>query len=157
MQRVTKIQRRNVGGPDAGDYEGEHVYMPLAGMNITDNDVQAFWDKQSWGLELNRDENLSNCTFCFLKGSGKLASIREKMDAELDESLKNTPCDINWWVGIEEKYGRDMVAENRPIKSSVADNFIGFFGASSALTYRKFAEGEVDVTSEESLPCDCTD
>ena len=161
MQRVVKLQKRNAGGPEGKGYEGEHVYVPLASMNVTNEDVQAFWEKQTWGLELNKDDNLSNCTYCFLKGTTKLARIKGVLQAKLDNGLVDTPCDIRWWAKIEDKYGRDMKAEERQTKSSVAGDFIGFFGATSKLTYRRLAEndevGSVNALSEDGLPCDCTD
>ena len=161
MQRVIKIQRRNAGGPDAEGFEGEHVYMPLVSMKITDEDVQAFWEKQTLKLELNKDDNLSNCTYCFLKGTKKLLHIKSVLQANLDNELTDTPCDIGWWAKIEEKYGRDMKAEGRETKSVVPNDFIGFFGASSGLSYRFFADADkvenVNAFSEDGLPCDCTD
>ncbi len=159
MQRINKIQRRNAGGPDAKGYEGEQVYMPLAGMKITEEDVQAFWDKQTWTLQLNRGDNLSNCTFCFLKGTQKLAAAKRALKQDQDNVYANTPCDIRWWAEIEEKYGRDMEAEGRQTRANVANNFIGFFGVSSGMSYRSLADGLDTATqsSEEGLPCDCTD
>ena len=162
MHRVRKIQKRNMGGPDAEGYEGEHVYMPLSTMSIADDHVQDFWEKQSWKLELNKDDNLSNCIYCFLKGTGKLNRIKSVLDAELDDDLMDTPCDIRWWANIEEKYGRDMKAEKRKTKSPVANDFIGFFGASSSLSYRFFAENDAMndpdmLAADRIMPCDCTD
>ena len=161
MQRVTKIQRRNAGGPDAEGYEGEHIYMPLAEMKITEDDVQDFWDKQTWNLDLNKDDNLSNCTFCFLKGVQKLEAAKSALKREQGDRYVNTPCDIRWWADIEQKYGRDVKAEGRKITSAVEGNFIGFFGASSKLSYQLLAEEDgldkIDVLSEDTLPCDCTD
>ena len=161
MQRVVKIQRRNEGGPDAADYEGEHVYMPLAGIGINEQDVHAFWNKQTWGLDLNPDDNLSNCVFCFLKGAQKLQQAKNALVHAAEGDLANTPCDIRWWVDIEKKYGRDLIAEERDIKSPVPGDFIGFFGASSELTYEKIMQAEsanqLCALSERGLPCDCTD
>ena len=162
MHRVGKIQKRNIGGPHAEGREGEYAYMPLVGMNITQDDVQGFWEKQTWKLELNKDDSLSNCTLCFLKGvrnleTAKLALKREQRNGE----YKNTPCDINWWVDIEEKYGRDMKGEDRIIKTEVANNFIGFFGANSTMSYNILARDDaldkVPAHIRDSRPCDCTD
>ena len=161
MQRVIKLQQRNTGGADNKEYEGEHVYMPLATMRMTEDEVQTFWNKQSWKLELNKDEHLSNCIFCFLKGTQKLKAIRLALQEKQNDEYANTPCDIRWWADIEEKYGRDIVAENRKTRSTVANNFIGFFGASSSLSYRMFIDehslDKVKPLTEEGLPCDCTD
>ena len=158
--RVRKIQQRNMGGPDSESYEGEHVYMPLSMMKITDYDVQNFWDKQEWKLKLKKDDNLSNCTYCFLKGTGKLTHIKSVLDKKLNAKLIDTPSDIRWWADIEEKYGRDLIAEKRETRSD--HEFIGFFGASSRVSYRSLANSDAmndpDMLAvDRVMPCDCTD
>lgn len=160
MPRVQKIQRRNAGQADTEGYEGEHVYMPLAEMKVTEGDVQDFWDRQTWKLDLNKDDNLSNCTFCFLKGVQKLEAAKTAIEKEKIVEYAGTPCDIRWWADIERRYGRDMKAEGRKIKSKVMDGFIGFFGVSKNLSYQKLAKGQLDksnLPTEDILPCDCTD
>lgn len=160
MPRVQKIQRRNAGQADTEGYEGEHVYMPLAEMKVTEGDVQDFWDRQTWKLDLNKDDNLSNCTFCFLKGVQKLEAAKTAIEKEKIVEYVGTPCDIRWWADIERRYGRDMKAEGRKIKSKVVDDFIGFFGVSKDLSYQKLAKGQLDKSNlpvEDILPCDCTD
>ena len=158
--RVVRIRQRNCGNDNKG-YEGEHVYMPLADMGISERDVLDFWGKQTWRLELNSGDNLSNCTFCFLKGVRKLGAAKAALEREWCAEYENTPCDIRWWAAIEKKYGRDLKAEGRKIRSSVADDFIGFFGTSKKLSYERLVEdGGVDkgdIGFADGLPCDCTD
>ena len=159
MHRVVKVQNRNLNLAATDGYEGEHVYMPLADMQITDENVQEFWSEQTWELKLNQDDNLSNCTFCFLKGVEKLGRANEAL-IPIGNEYAGTPCDINWWIDIEEKYGRDMIKEERKVKREVTDDFIGFFGVSSNLTYRKLRDTGFKKEAamlEEVLPCDCTD
>jgi 3'-phosphoadenosine 5'-phosphosulfate sulfotransferase (PAPS reductase)/FAD synthetase len=160
-QRIHKVKKRNEGGEDSAGYEGEYVYMPLDGMNITTEDVQNFWNEQSWGLKLNPEDNLSNCTYCFLKGSQALRNVYAALEKEESNMFKDTPCDLNWWIKLENTYGRDMIAENREVKTKVRDDFIGFFGVESNFTYERLlkdAKAEVpDEFAEELLPCDCTD
>ena len=172
MRRVHKIQKRNAGEADTEGYEGEHVYMPLAEMKITEEDVHDFWGKQNWKLNLNKEDNLSNCTFCFLKGVEKLRAAKEAIEKEQVVEYVDTPCDIRWWAGIEKKYGRDMKAEGREIKSERSNiEFIGFFGSSNKignskngtrekLSYQLLAEKDqldkIDIPVEDTLPCDCT-
>lgn len=159
-QRITKVKKRNEGGEKSTGYEGEYVYMPLDGMNMTTQDVEKFWGKQNWGLGLNASDNLSNCTFCFLKGSQALRQAYHALESD-KAALKDTPCDIQWWITLEKKYGRDLIKEEREIKTKVKDNFIGFFGTSSEFTYERLEKdaktGKDDKFSEELLPCDCTD
>ena len=172
MRRVIKIQKRNTGEGDAEGYEGEHVYMPLAGMKITEDDVHDFWKKQTWKLDLRKEDNLSNCTFCFLKGVEKLKAAREAIKKEQVAEYADTPCDVRWWAGIEKRYGRDIKAEGRKRKSKDNDfDFIGFFGPSKIdapktdgpekMSYRLLAEKDrldkIDMSAEDVLPCDCTD
>lgn len=161
MRRVNKIQSRNSGGPASEGYEGEHVYMPLANMKINEDNIREFWGQQTWGLNLHPDDNLSNCVFCFLKGIKRLQRIKDVLEPSINGDLVHTPSDICWWAEIEKRYGRNMKAERREIKSSIADNFIGFFGVSSPLTYEKFqmakSTDKIVGISEDNLPCDCTD
>ena len=160
-QRIHKVKKRNEGGKDSTGYEGEYVYMPLDGMNIASDNVEDFWSKQYWGLGLKAEDNLSNCTFCFLKGSKALRKAHEVLEKEESNMLKGTPCDLNWWIELEERYGRDMIAEKRDVKKKVKNNFIGFFGTDSEFTYKRLQEdakaGKADAFADELLPCDCTD
>ena len=161
MRRVIKVRRRNSGGTESVGYEGEHVYMPLSDMKVTREDVEDFWNLQSWNLELDSKDNLSNCTYCFLKGLNGLQRAHASISSELDNSMKGTPCDINWWIDIEERYGRDMEAEEREIRKSVSNHFIGFFGANNGFSYRRLANAsgqkELKCFADTVLPCDCTD
>lgn len=160
-QRIHKVKKRNAGGEESMGYEGEYVYMPLDGMSITTQDVEDFWQKQDWGLQLNAGDNLSNCTFCFLKGSQALRQAYNALEKEKNKAHKNSPCDIDWWIALEKKYGRDLIAEKREVKRDVKDGFIGFFGTDSAFTYERLSEdvkkGAPDDFADELLPCDCTD
>jgi 3'-phosphoadenosine 5'-phosphosulfate sulfotransferase (PAPS reductase)/FAD synthetase len=160
-QRIHKVKKRNEGGEDSTGYEGEFVYMPLDGMNIATNDVEEFWKKQNWGLKLNPEDNLSNCTFCFLKGSQALRNVYAALEKEESNMHKDTPCDLNWWIQLEETYGRNMKKEKREVKKSITNNFIGFFGVDSEFTYARLLQdvnkNSPDEFSEELLPCDCTD
>lgn len=146
--------------------------MPLAGMRIAEDDVHDFWKKQTWKLDLRKEDNLSNCTFCFLKGVEKLKAAREAIKKEQVAEYADTPCDVRWWAGIEKRYGRDIKAEGRKRKSKDNDfDFIGFFGPSKIdapktdapekMSYRLLAEKDrldkIDMSAEDVLPCDCTD
>ncbi len=160
MHRVIRTRRRNSSDQESGDYEGEHVYMPLADLSVTREDVNEFWTKQEWDLSLPEDAGLSNCVYCFLKGMGGLQKVHQRMQNE-DDSLADSPCDINWWKRIEGLYGRDLVAEKRDIKSKVNGNFIGFFGTKTGFSYSLLSKSSNDADlsefSDTVLPCDCTD
>ena len=163
--RVKRVEARNAG-PGASGYEGEHVYMPLADMAISRDDVNAFWDQQVWDLSLPKAGSLSNCVYCFLKGVANLRGVRNQMEEEKKRdapgfgSLLDTPSDISWWTRMEQTYGRDLDAEQREITGNPENNFVGFFGASTAFSYELLAQGEESEFGRYSstlLPCDCTE
>ena len=164
--RVGRVKERN-SGPEASGYEGEHVYMPLVDMHVASADVNDFWDRQEWNLSLPPDSGLSNCVYCFLKGGATLRQVHREMEtakagpeAPGYGSLQNTPCDVAWWLRMEETYGRDLEAEGRVVHADLDRDFIGFFGAGSRFSYRVLAEAddaELTEISDSMLPCDCTD
>ncbi len=163
--RVRRVFARN-SGPGASGYTGEHVYMPLADLGITRKNVNAFWDQQPWDLSLPQQGSLSNCVYCFLKGVSNLRNVRESMEKEKNDkvpgfgTLLGTPSDIAWWIKMEEKYGRDLVAEKRKIKSNLANTVIGFFGTETDFSYRLLStadEPNLKKYSSTLLPCDCTE
>ena len=156
--RIERVAERNEG--ETG-YEGEHVYMPLNDMAVTRNDVNAFWERQDWDLELPKDTSLSNCVYCFLKGAANLEAIHARMKSEATTEapgfgpLADTPSDLRWWSRIEEKYGRDLVAEERPLRGNVTR--IGFFGT-HRFAYGDLASGrDISALNATMLPCDCTE
>ena len=141
--------------------------MPLADMNVSKEDVNMFWDRQGWDLVLPRENNLSNCVFCFLKGVSKLRNIHREMNQAKGGngppgygSLRETPCDLDWWTRMEKLYGRDLVAEGREIRADVPNDILGFFGANGGFSYDLLSKSDntvLDKSSEELLPCDCTE
>ena len=165
MRRVIKVQRRNSGGPEANGYEGEHVYMPLAKIGVTKEDVDEFWNNQNWGLNLPSEAGLSNCVYCFLKGAKALRMVHKQMETtkENKTSVLDSPCDISWWKRMELRYGRDLAAEKRVIqKKERAETVIGFFGVDSGFSYElleKSGKEKINFSkfTKNVLPCDCTD
>ena len=164
QNRVKRVEGRNKD-PGLEGYEGEHVYMPLADMAVSRGDVDDFWERQSWDLSLPREGGLSNCVYCFLKGTSNLRRVHEHMEKEkLTEapefgSLLDTPCDISWWIRIEENYGRDLEAEGRKILGDQEKSRIGFFG-NKGFSYDLLARQERSEPvkfHETMLPCDCTE
>ena len=166
--RVERVRARN--GPGSSGHVGEHVYMPLADMDIGRGDVNRFWDRQNWNLALPSEGTLSNCVYCFLKGGPTLRDVHFHMESEKHlevagfGSLIGTPCDLSWWARIEHKYGRDLKAENREPRNGATH--IGFAG-SRGLLFAGVAEeaapgpgasrGHARAFTNASLPCDCTE
>ena len=168
--RVARVESRSANLHANIGYEGEQVYMPLATMHISKADVNDIWQKLGWdwGLKLPDSGVLSNCVFCFLKGSANLAQVHTHMEAQKSRkiagfgSIAGTPCDIDWWIKKEKKYGRDLGKENREQTNPEARGFIGFFGATSSFSYdtvvASAAKGEsLERFANTVLPCDCTE
>ena len=166
--RVARVETR-ASNPHANvGYEGEYVYMPLATMQISKDDVNAFWGQQNWNLNLPQNGALSNCVYCFLKGASGLGQVHTAMEelkaAPVDGfgSTIDTPCDINWWINKERFYGRDLDEEKRERTNPDAHSFIGFFGATSGFSYDILAAStqtgvSMDEFADTVLPCDCTE
>ena len=106
----------------------EHIYTPLVEFNITQKDIKDYWDNQEWDLGLPYDGSLGNCVYCFMKGANKLS----KIDSITEDK---SPENIDWWIGIEKKYQRDLIAENRDIKTKEENPFINFFGVNGKISY----------------------
>ena len=157
-QRVHRVEARN---DTAAGYEGEHVYMPLSDMAVTRDDVNAFWERQDWDLALPKDTALSNCVYCFLKGAANLGTIHGRLEDAPETvvpgfgPLADTPCDLRWWMRIEEEYGRDLHAEGREVRSDATH--IGFFGT-HPFSYKGLTDGrDLSALNATLLPCDCTE
>ena len=78
-----------------------------------------------------------------------------------------SPSDIRWWSAMEKKYGRDLVREQRDIKTASPGErpIIGFFGMNAGISFEKIAglsqtaaaQKDGGGLADHSLPCDCTD
>lgn len=166
--RVARVETRSSNPHANAGYEGEHVYMPLAKMQVSKEDVNAFWGQQSWDLNLPRNGALSNCVYCFLKGVHNLSQVHTAMETQKSETIEefgsiiDTPCDVDWWMHKEHKYGRDLETEKRTRTNPDAPDFIGFFGMSSGFSYDVLATyakegGNLEEFSDAVLPCECTE
>ncbi|MBF2760294.1 MAG: hypothetical protein ISN28_08475 [Ectothiorhodospiraceae bacterium AqS1] len=186
-RRVARVKERSQLDRDSSERrstglcDGEMICTPLADSGIGKEEVKNFWEGRDFDLRLPDDANLSNCVYCFMKGTNTLRKIianRGKLDEDLPENIRSidkTPSDINWWVDIEEKYKRVVnkryCGRGRPSEKKVA---IGFWGAEivqdkpaekmSIIDYQTLRDRSVsDALSEEAhegldaLPCDCTE
>ncbi len=163
--RVRRVEMRQHSGQSGTGYEGEHMYMPLATMAVSRDDVNAFWNLQDWNLSLPSEGSLSNCVYCFLKGVSNLQSVHaqmgQKKHTEIPDfgSIEGTPCDLDWWKRVEAEYGRDLRAEGRELRGNPTSAHIGFFGT-KGFSYEILAKSEsqeVDKFADSLLPCDCTE
>ncbi len=176
-RRVARVMARN--GLDTDDPErakremtdGEIVCTPLADAGVTNDDVLEFWTGRKWQLALPTDANLSNCVYCFMKGTTAIPRVRRGVamaDAVLPEearSVPGTPSDIQWWVDLEERYERHPLkrykGRGRRSRKKVT---VGFWGVDADITYRDLSEldpadliAREGFAGEAALPCDCTD
>jgi len=170
--RIDAAKKSANGRSLLGQPPGEEILTPLVENNVSQQGVIDFWNEQDFNLELPDDGNFSNCVYCPLKGKAKLTQIAA---TELAEGGLNgcevTPASIDWWIEMEDRYGRDLRKEKRKVTSEKKVKFIGFFGATEALVYRQIKEqaaagacaesrnpinGEY-VEDESYVPCNCTD
>jgi hypothetical protein len=168
QRRITKIENRideaqeNQGKSLFNQPHGESIFAPLVDGNITQEQVIEFWERQNFNLKLSNTGLFSNCLYCPLKSKAKLQQIAT---LQLEQNIdKDTPESIDWWVNIEKKYSRDLVAEDRNITK---DNtkFVGFFGGINKFVFedikKKVDDGErIDpelLKLDSAIPCNCTD
>ena len=176
-RRVARVMARNrlgSGDPERAQQamtDGEIVCTPLADAGVGNEDVLAFWTDRDWQLALPPETNLSNCVYCFMKGTAAIPNVRRDAaaaDIILPEELKSvpdTPSDIHWWVDLETRYQRRAAkrykGRGRRSREKVT---IGFWGVDADLTYRDLSESDEEeliaregFAGEAALPCDCTD
>jgi predicted phosphoadenosine phosphosulfate sulfurtransferase len=72
----------------------DNYAVPMAESNVTESDVQEFWDKQDFDLAMPPAgvNTLSNCDLCFLKGY----SIKQSI-------VEHNPSLADWWIEQEKK------------------------------------------------------
>ncbi len=128
----------------------EHIYAPLVDAKVTQEDIKYFWDAREFDLGLPYDGSLGNCVFCFMKGITKLKNITST-------SKDDTPQNIDWWIYIEKKYQRDLIAEERRITTNTKNPYINFFGVNGKVSYQKIKDDNTENIENELMPCNCTD
>jgi 3'-phosphoadenosine 5'-phosphosulfate sulfotransferase (PAPS reductase)/FAD synthetase len=85
MLRVFKAYDRNASGK-----EPWKSVVPLADAKVREADVRAWWNAQSFDLQLKPHEG--NCDLCFLKARGKLCSV-----------IRDDPSRARWWTKQEQR------------------------------------------------------
>lgn len=169
--RVYKVMARNNEASDGKSrkstymLDGEIILTPLNKLKVSRQDVQEYWSGQPWDLAIPDEASLSNCVFCFNKGSAELARIVERMsrvDATLPPELRSvpgTPSDIQWWIDLETRYRR--FAKNKKSADDKTKVNIGMWGVNSKTSYLSIRDiTPTELTAKEpanAVPCDCTD
>ena len=154
-RRVARVLERNNAIQNSERLaDGEYVYAPLYDDDKSKRDVLTFWAKQTWDLEISPDINLSNCTYCFMKGERTLREIAVRCENN-GQNFQTAPESITWWANFEKRYARVVPSRHDP--QSVTQ--FGFFGA-NRLEYKEIIEtmnGTYNHVPAGALPCDCTD
>lgn len=89
QRRVAKIRARGV----STETSKETMCMPLADAGVTWQEVDAFWAKQPFKLELARHNGRTlagNCDLCFLKPPAQRLSL-----------IREMPTRVLWWARME--------------------------------------------------------
>jgi 3'-phosphoadenosine 5'-phosphosulfate sulfotransferase (PAPS reductase)/FAD synthetase len=134
MRRVVKIR----ANPQA---EGMERCVPLADAGVKVQDVNDFWSKQPFNLNLttfNGRTLAGNCDLCFLKPASQILSL-----------IKEKPERAIWWAKMEsldlskQVSGNKQFSKNRPSYAEML----------------KFSKEQHDMfdQNEEAIPCFCGD
>ena len=178
-ERYQRMMLRNLGEATPGHAThptNEHSYAPLYNLGIDQKNVTDFWAKQASNIRpyLPTDMNLSNCVYCFLKGTQALTDINKnkiklekKLPPTLNRKCRNrlTPNSISWWDRIEQEYGRQS---NKKSLNGNGHQQFGMFGLDN-LSYKELklhrkskrinSNGNAtnNLPLQSSLTCECTD
>jgi len=80
--------------------QGYIPYYPIALSEETLSDIDTFWSKQSFKLNLpivNGKTMMGNCDLCFLKSEAQLAMI-----------MKEYPQKADWWIKMEQQTNKQF-------------------------------------------------
>jgi 3'-phosphoadenosine 5'-phosphosulfate sulfotransferase (PAPS reductase)/FAD synthetase len=135
-RRVTKIRARG----HSTETTKETMRMPLADAGYSVHDVNEFWSKQPFNLELdtfNGRTLAGNCVLCFLKPAAQIQSL-----------IREDPSRGVWWAKME--------------LTSLASKPSGAVFRSDRPSYQKMMDFSRDQTdmfdvNEEGIACFCGD
>jgi 3'-phosphoadenosine 5'-phosphosulfate sulfotransferase (PAPS reductase)/FAD synthetase len=137
QRRVSKIRARG----HSTETTKETMLMPLADAGITLVDIERFWNKQPFGLELNTFNGRTlagNCDLCFLKPTAQVASL-----------IAEKPERATFWIRME---ALALALASKPSGAVFRSDRPGY----AAMLAN--AEAQVDAfgyENEEALPCFC--
>ena len=151
--RAERIEAR---GPELGKGILEHVYSPLAEIGASKKDVSKYWAERDADFEVPEEPILTNCTYCFMKGSGGLKRVHEALETNCGNgaAAAGGPESLEWWRALERRYGRP--AE----RGAPGVERIGFFGNTPSVYDELAADGAaqgIEDLYEPLMPCECTD
>lgn len=135
-RRVSKIRAR-----PSPETVRETMCMPLADAGITIQDIDEFWKRQNFNLELptiNGKTLAGNCDLCFLKAGNQVQTL-----------IAEKPERAVWWARME-----SLALASKPsgaVFRSDRPNYAQML---------KFAQNQMDLFNnldEETIPCFCGD
>lgn len=132
-RRVAKLK------PDPKSSPGEEPIAPMATAKHTLLDVEEFWKRQPFKLELRPDEG--NCDLCFLKGQGKLLRI-----------MAERPDLAEWWIRQERDKPNTTI-----LRKASAGRFRMNAPSYAATLAKSKLPGLFDVCDTDTPDCRCTD
>ena len=172
--RYQRMMSRNRGEQTPGHNThppGEVSCSPLFDLGIDQRKVLEFWKRQPASLRprLPEDINLSNCVYCFLKGSRALSDIqcgKGEFEKSLPKPLRQacdleTPNSLDWWIRLENDYKRQANQNGRNGKGP--PRTFGMFGLKDMDYHRikEYAAVQPACGGKAPLPptlnCECTD
>ena len=112
-----------------------HPVFPLIDDNITVKDVNEFWSKQPFTLQLKNYEG--NCDLCFLKSDWKRRRI-----------MRDNPARANWWI---EKEADAQAHAKSGATFRYGETYAGVL--SDAL----HPEFDFDSANDNDIPCSCAE
>lgn len=126
---------------------GEKLVAPLYDCGATKADVDAFWRRQPYDLDI--DGERGNCVYCFMKGESVLRRLAAA-ETNVPPSGGTGPSRIAWWADIEKRYAGasdDPQAKQFKFLSLRASSYTDIAADPAA---------KID-NAAPSLPCACTD
>ncbi|WP_423917888.1 hypothetical protein [Candidatus Poriferisodalis sp.] len=128
---------------------GERPYFPLHDSGVGKDDVADYWAQRDFDLDI--PTGAGNCVFCFMKGTRQLSELVTTPDFR---RRLDTPTDVSWWVGFEQRHARVI-----PRRGGGGTSRFGFFGVNKA-SFQEVALGrppQDDRYASGTPACDCTD
>ena len=134
QRRVSKIRAR-----PSPETVKETMIMPLADAGITVTDIQAFWDEQTFNLQLPTYKGRTlagNCDLCFLKPANQIQTL-----------ISEKPERADWWASMEA-----LALASKPSGARFRSD------RRSYAEMKKNASAQTDfVGFEDAIPCFCGD
>lgn len=134
-RRVAKLSTTN-------RHDNEDAVAPLAKAGVTIADVEAFWRRQPFDLELEPHEG--NCDLCFLKGAAKIRRI-----------IADRPDLVEWWAKMEQEASLRGIAVNPSVAMFRMDR--PKYATQLELAQRPGLFDDLTEADELSISCTCTD